>query len=67
MSGDGFAIVNLAAKSLFPAFRPKNTFAMFNDNTIDFSFVAPSATGTAPAHGHFARTHRPRRRGAAGP
>jgi hypothetical protein len=49
VSGDGFATVNLAAKGLFPAFRPMNTFAMFNDNTIDFSFVTPSATGTAPA------------------
>ena len=49
VSGDGFASVNPAATGLFPAFSPKNTFAMFNDNTIDFTFAAPSATGSAPA------------------
>jgi hypothetical protein len=32
---------------LFPAFSQPNTFAMFNDNGIDFKFVAPSATNTA--------------------
>ena len=48
VSGDGFTDVNPAAATLFPAFSPSNTFAMFNDNGIDFNFVAPGATGTAP-------------------
>ena len=48
VSGDGFADVNLGAVSLFPAFSAKNTFAMFNDNSIDLKFVAPGAPGTTP-------------------
>ena len=29
-------------RATFPAFSPNNTFAMFNDNTIDQSFVLPT-------------------------
>jgi hypothetical protein len=32
-----------------PAFSAANTFAMFNDNTIDFSFVVPSPANSTPA------------------
>lgn len=42
VSGDGFVDVNPKVTGLFPAFSPKNTFAMFNDPTIDLSFVLPS-------------------------
>jgi hypothetical protein len=42
VTNDGFADVNPAVTGLFPAFTPKNTFAMFNDNGIDFKFVAAS-------------------------
>lgn len=48
VSGDGFSDVNPAAADLFPAFSAKNTFAMFNDNSIDFNFVAPRTPDTAP-------------------
>ena len=52
VSGDGFkstnASVNAASPDLFPAFSPNNTFAMFNDNGIEFSFVLPSTTATTP-------------------
>jgi hypothetical protein len=51
VSNDGFVDVNPSVgapnPTLFPAFSPSNTFAMFNDNGIDFKFVAPSATNTA--------------------
>jgi hypothetical protein len=47
VSNDGFADVNPNVAGLLPAFSPSNTFAMFNDNGIDFKFVAPSATNTA--------------------
>jgi hypothetical protein len=54
VSSDGFSTVNpsvgpsaTAPNGLFPAFTKPNTFAMFNDNGIDFKFVAPSATNTA--------------------
>jgi hypothetical protein len=47
VSNDGFVDVNPNAANLLPAFSPNNTFAMFNDNGIDFKFVAPSATNTA--------------------
>ena len=43
VSSDGFTDVNPNVTGLFPAFSPSNTFAMFNDNTIDQSFVLPSA------------------------
>jgi hypothetical protein len=49
VSGDGFASVNPNVAGLFPAFSPKNTFAMFNDNTIEFEFVLPSPGTTTPA------------------
>lgn len=49
VSSDGFATVNPNAAGLFPAFSPKNTFAMFNDNTIGFSFTTPTARGSLPA------------------
>ncbi len=48
VSGDGFADVNPSVAGLFPPFSPKNTFAMFNDNSIDFQFVLPSGPGTTP-------------------
>jgi hypothetical protein len=41
-----FADVNPNVAGLLPAFSPKNTFAMFNDNGIDFKFVLPSAHTT---------------------
>jgi hypothetical protein len=51
VTNDGFVDVNpnVGAPNpvLFPAFSPLNTFAMFNDNGIDFKFVAPSAANTA--------------------
>jgi hypothetical protein len=54
VSSDGFSTVNpsvgpsaAAPNGLFPAFTKPNTFAMFNDNGIDFKFVTPSATNTA--------------------
>jgi hypothetical protein len=49
VSGDGFASVNPSTAGKFPAFSTHNTFAMFNDNTIDFSFVLPSPANTTPA------------------
>jgi hypothetical protein len=49
VSSDGFTDVNSNVTGLFPAFSAPNTFAMFNDNTIDQSFVLPSAAGTTPA------------------
>jgi hypothetical protein len=48
VSGDGFATVAPQAKGLFPFFSPKNTFAMFNTNTIDLSFALASNPGTSP-------------------
>jgi hypothetical protein len=48
VSGDGFADVNPNAAGLFPAFSPANTFAMFNENTIDQSFVLPGPNGSTP-------------------
>ncbi|HZY89957.1 MAG TPA: hypothetical protein VFE78_34360, partial [Gemmataceae bacterium] len=44
VSNDGFTDVNPGAAGLFPAFSTPNTFAMLNDNGIDFKFVAPAAT-----------------------
>jgi hypothetical protein len=50
VSGDGFTDVNPnVTATTFPAFSPNNTFAMFNDNSIDQSFVLPSAAGTNPS------------------
>jgi hypothetical protein len=49
VSGDGFTDVNPNAAGLFPAFSPKNTFAMFNENTISQSFILPGPNGTTPA------------------
>src|SRR6185369_4600492 len=43
-----FTTVNPTVTNLFPAFSPSNTFAMFNDNTIDFSFVLPSLASSTP-------------------
>jgi hypothetical protein len=48
VSNDGFVDVNSSVNGLFPAFSPSNTFAMFNDNGIDFKFVAASSPNTAP-------------------
>jgi YD repeat-containing protein len=48
VSNDGFTDVNPSVAGLFPAFSTPNTFAMFNDNGIDFTFIAPSSTNTAP-------------------
>ena len=50
MSNDGFVAVNPTVgapnPTLFQAFSSPNTFAMFNDNGIDFKFVAPSPANT---------------------
>jgi hypothetical protein len=46
VSGNGFTTVNPTTTGLFPPFSPNNTFAMFNDNGIDFKFVLPSNPGT---------------------
>jgi hypothetical protein len=46
VSSDGFVDVNPGATGLFPAFSPPSTFAMFNDNGIDFKFVAPATTNS---------------------
>jgi hypothetical protein len=48
VSNDGFADVNPSVAGLLPAFSPNNTFAMFNDNGIDFKFVAPASPFTPP-------------------
>jgi hypothetical protein len=52
VSADGFQSVNpdvaAASPALFPSFSPTKTFAMFNDNGIDFSFILPSGANTAP-------------------
>jgi hypothetical protein len=49
VSGDGFKSVNAnAGTTLLPAFSPKNTFAMFNTNDIDFQFMLPSPNGSTP-------------------
>jgi hypothetical protein len=48
VSGDGFTDVNSHVTGLFPAFSPNNTFAMFNQNTIDQSFVVPSPATSTP-------------------
>jgi hypothetical protein len=48
VSGDGFVSANPSAAGQFPAFSPNNTFAMFNDNVIDFNFVLPSVHTTTP-------------------
>jgi hypothetical protein len=53
VSGDGFKSVNpnvnAASPPLFPAFSPSNTFAMFNDNSIELSFVLPRVANLTPA------------------
>ncbi len=50
VSNDGFVDVNPSVgapnPTLLPAFSKPNTFAMFNDNGIDFKFVVPSATNS---------------------
>jgi hypothetical protein len=48
VSNDGFTDVNPDVSGLFPAFSSPNTFAMFNDNGIDFTFVAASSPFTGP-------------------
>lgn len=52
VTNDGFVGVNPSVGSpnpvLFPAFSPSNTFAMFNDNGIDFKFVAPAGPFSPP-------------------
>jgi hypothetical protein len=48
VSNDGFTDVNPDVNGLFPAFSPPSTFAMFNDNGIDFTFVNASSPSTAP-------------------
>jgi hypothetical protein len=45
-SGNTFTSVNPSVAGLFPPLSPKNTFAMFNDNGIDFKFVLPSTTNS---------------------
>jgi len=44
-----FTTVNPGVSNQFPSFSPTKTFAMFNDNTIDFSFVLPSNHANPPA------------------
>ncbi|MFB2983206.1 hypothetical protein [Microseira sp. BLCC-F43] len=55
VSGDGFASVNPATAGQFPAFSPKNTFAMFDDEPGEFEdrFIEQSFTlaGTRTAAG----------------
>ena len=48
VSGDGFASVNPSIAGQFNAFSPTKTFAMFNDNQIEQSFVFASAPTSAP-------------------
>jgi hypothetical protein len=52
VTNDGFVDTNPNVGSpnpvLFPAFSAPNTFAMFNDNGIDFKFVAPASPFTPP-------------------
>ncbi|HEY7311589.1 MAG TPA: hypothetical protein VH643_19655, partial [Gemmataceae bacterium] len=48
VSNDGFTDVNSHVNGLFPAFSAPSTFAMFNDNGIDFTFIDPSSPSTAP-------------------
>jgi hypothetical protein len=48
VTNDGYTDVNPGAAGLFPAFSQPNVFAMFNDNGIDFKFVAPSSPSTPP-------------------
>jgi hypothetical protein len=48
VSGDGFTDVNPNVTGLFPSFSHPNTFAMFNDNTIDQSFVLASGSASTP-------------------
>src|SRR5262249_43459398 len=43
-----FSTVNPGVTNLFPAFSPANTFAMFNENTIDLSFTLASPHTTTP-------------------
>lgn len=58
VSGDGFASVNPATAGQFPAFSPRNTFAMFdttpgefNDRFIAQSFVLPGTATVAGSRG----------------
>jgi hypothetical protein len=49
VSSDKFVGANPSvgtAPALFPAFSSPSTFAMFNDNGIDFKFVAPAPTNS---------------------
>ena len=48
VSGDGFVSVNPGARGQLNAFSPKNTFAMFNETSLDLNFVVPSAPTTKP-------------------
>jgi hypothetical protein len=53
VSNDGFMDVNPSVGGgfnpvLFPAFSAPNTFAMFNDNGIDFKFVLPATPFSPP-------------------
>jgi hypothetical protein len=52
VTNDGFVDVNASVGGsnpvLFQAFSTPNTFAMFNDNGIDFKFVVPSSPFTPP-------------------
>jgi hypothetical protein len=46
VSSDNFIDVNPTVTGLFPPFSMPSTFAMFNDNGIDFKFVVPSTTNS---------------------
>lgn len=43
-----FTDVNANVAGLFPSFSASNAFAMFNDNTIDLTFVQPGSPATSP-------------------
>src|SRR5262249_3648789 len=48
VAGDGFQSVKPGVQGQFPAFSPKNTFAMFNEISIDMDFVVPTPATTVP-------------------
>ncbi len=51
VANDGFLSANAGVADQFPAFSPANTFAAFNTNKIELSFVVPSAPTTVPVAG----------------
>jgi uncharacterized protein (TIGR03437 family) len=49
VSNDGFVGANASVAGQFPAFSPVNTFASFNSNKYEVSFVLAAAPATTPA------------------